>query len=753
MKPYSSKQAPGDAAKHSPSNAKALDGERGRGILHARAHQGEQRGPHPKARARAATSFLRRSARLQALNEELARRNAELSEVRLDLEYELAERERAEQAIQDRDQFIQHLFELSPAAIYLLDLENSQFITFNQEFRNRLGYSEEAFEAFRTQELSGWMTPEDLVRYQDHLHLLAGIPDGTPLPVEFHMRGADGHWHAILAHETVYKRDDQGKPVQILGTALDVTARNQAEQDRQRLLEENRRQREFFEAALHQLPSGVIIYEAGTKKLILSSEQVGQILGMPAHTGQLVSAFAQNKIRHLDGTPYRLEEWSVVRCVEKGESVSQEELVFERPDARQVILSVSAAPVMDPEGKVEAIVVTFQDITARKQVEERLQESEERFQLASRATNDVIWDWDIPSGSIRWNENIGALFGYPEAFESGTGLDWWMQRVHPDDLARLTHMMTESIQGGGKHWTAEYRFRKMDGTYAHVLDHGLVVADSAGQAQRMVGAVLDITPLKRAQQTAQEYARRLEQSNRDLEDFAFVASHDLQEPLRKILAFSKLVENQFEQGVPEEGLPYLVRMRDAARRMQALLDGLLDYSRLSTQAKTFTRVDLNEVARNVLSNLEGRILDTRGVVEVSPLPDVDADPLQMEQLFQNLIANALKFHRPGIAPRIIVRGESRSNAAGAGHEQQGLREVVVTVEDNGIGIEPVYFDQIFQPFSRLHGRNQYEGSGMGLPICRKIVERHSGSIRVYGNPAGGSTFTVVLPARQAVSPP
>jgi len=235
----------------------------------------------------------------------------------------------------------------------------------------------------------------------------------------------------------------------------------------------------------------------------------------------------------------------------------------------------------------------------------------------------------------------------------------------------------------------------------------------------------------------QAYAAKLEQSNRDLQEFAYVASHDLQEPLRKVQAFSDRLAQKYGDALDETGRDYLKRMHDASQRMQTLLSDLLEFSRVASRAQSFTTVDLHAVVLDVISDLETRLVKTGGQVEVGELPTIEADPTQMYQLLQNLVGNALKFRHEERAPMIYVSG--KTNGA----------ECRIIVKDNGIGFDPQYLDRIFKPFQRLHNRQEYEGSGIGLAICRRIVERHSGSITATSTPREGSTFIVTLPIHQS----
>lgn len=255
------------------------------------------------------------------------------------------------------------------------------------------------------------------------------------------------------------------------------------------------------------------------------------------------------------------------------------------------------------------------------------------------------------------------------------------------------------------------------------------------------GLEKEIVKRKEVENELKEHSHSLTQSNQELQDFAYVASHDLQEPLRKIQAFGDLLETEFGRELGE-GTEYVSRMRNAASRMSILIEDLLDFSRVSTKRQTNVKVDLNEIVRDVVSDLEARITSTNGVVDVQTLPTVWADPTHMRQLFQNLISNALKFHRAGVAPIVKVYSEVSKPS------DDTYR---VFIEDNGIGFDEKYLDRIFSVFQRLHGKDAYEGTGIGLAVCRKIVERYSGTIAATSRKDIGSTFILDLPKRDKES--
>jgi light-regulated signal transduction histidine kinase (bacteriophytochrome) len=264
-----------------------------------------------------------------------------------------------------------------------------------------------------------------------------------------------------------------------------------------------------------------------------------------------------------------------------------------------------------------------------------------------------------------------------------------------------------------------------------------------GVREQAAARTLITENLRQSEASLKDLLQQLERSNRDLQDFAMVASHDLQEPLRKIQMFGDRLREDCASALPPQGLDYLRRMENAADRGQLLIQGLLAYSRVTTKAQPPEPVALGDVAREVISDLEASLTQTGGQVEVGTLPTLNADPLQMRQLLQNLIGNALKFHKPDVPPVIRIEalhtGESDANGADLWQ---------ISVADNGIGFEEKYLDRIFKIFQRLHERHVYEGAGMGLAICRRIVERHGGTITARSAPGQGATFIITMPTRQ-----
>lgn len=293
---------------------------------------------------------------------------------------------------------------------------------------------------------------------------------------------------------------------------------------------------------------------------------------------------------------------------------------------------------------------------------------------------------------------------------------------------------------------------------------GLLVTSFNGMLeqiqQRNAALTGSLARLEKAQESLVERTldverinRELARSNRELEDFASVASHDLQEPLRKITAFGDRLRTRCAGTLDETASDYLERMQNAAGRMQTLINDLLVYSRVTTKAQPFVRVDLDEVVREVLSDLELRIEKTGARIELGELPAVEADPLQMRQMFQNLLSNALKFQRREVPPAIKVEASILDGDATVSRRFPAAFGVCqIAVEDNGIGFDEKYLDRLFKPFQRLNPQSAYEGTGIGLAICSKIAERHGGRITAESTPGRGTRFLVTLPLRQRGEP-
>jgi len=433
-----------------------------------------------------------------------------------------------------------------------------------------------------------------------------------------------------------------------------------------------------------------------------------------------------------------------------------------------------ARPIRDESGRIVRWFGTNTDVTEQRELEEKFRAGEERFRTLTEAVPQMVWTTN-PKGNItffnhRWEEYTGLQLSRLAGNEH---VEAWGNMIHADDVERHRNDWQSAVQNQPERFTDEFRLRRAsDGEYRWMLSTAVPLRDSEGTLTEWVGSFTDIDDQKRqaenlermvrertaalvdeieerrrAEQRVREVAMELTRSNSELEQFAYVASHDLQEPLRKIQAFGDRLKTKFREELPDGGKDYVDRMLNSAGRMRQLIDDLLTFSRVTTQSRAFIRLELTNIVREVISDLSVRIEQASGEVHIGELPAIDGDPTQMRQLFQNLIANALKFQKPGVPPVVEVRGEL---VVGSGIDSMGapVADCRITVKDNGIGFDPKYLDRIFQVFQRLHGREEYEGTGVGLAICRKIAERHGGTISAESRVGDGAMFIVTIPARQ-----
>jgi two-component system sensor kinase FixL len=403
------------------------------------------------------------------------------------------------------------------------------------------------------------------------------------------------------------------------------------------------------------------------------------------------------------------------------------------------------------------------DITERVEIELALQESENRFRALFELS--AVGQAEVDISTTRYlavNEKMAEVTGYSREELLGMTI---ADVTHPDDRAADQFRIEQTVKGRVLEHFSEKRYLRKDGSVRWVEVRGRVINDTEGHPARIVEIISDITTRKEAEETLrqreaelrqlnetlEERVRRrtedlvraniaLEQVNRELRDFTYAASHDLREPLRKIQTFADLMFVDFDQELEGNARTYLERIRAVAARMMNLLSDLLSFARMTVDPGSTESADLNEIVQGVLSDLEIRIRETGGHVKVESLPTIDAVSTHMRQLLQNLIGNALKFHREGVTPQVHVLAEFDRDSG----RKTKLRLIV---EDNGIGIAEEYVDRVFVPFQRLHGREEYEGTGMGLAICRRIAEYHGGSIHVESRPGKGSRFIVTLPVK------
>jgi PAS domain S-box-containing protein len=621
--------------------------------------------------------------------------------------------------------------------------------------------------------------PESGARFLDSVH-----PEDHNRVTQAMTRSVSGGG----GHEVVYRVVSEGRPARhvasrgsvvqmgngratrMAGVCFDITHRMRTEEELRRLnatleyqratalslmrdaeeemfraahaREDVRRHQQFLDSIVENIPSMVFVKDAEELRFLHANKATERLLG-------------RSRDELIGKTEFDLlpeEQASIVTRIEKEVIRSKQEInipeqVVDTAEQGKRILHTRKLPILDDHGEPRYLLAISEDITDRKLAEEAL--AKERSLLRTVIDNlpDFIFAKDTQSRFILNNrahaQFVGASFAADVLGKSD-------QDFFPRELAEGYFSDDQNVMLGKEQVVdKEEPILDRSGNRRWFSTTKVPLKRPDGKIIGLVGLSRDITEKKKGAERMERMVGELARSNSELEQFAYVASHDLQEPLRKIQAFSSRLRDRWGELLGDQGADYLNRVENAAARMQVLIEDLLSYSRVTSKAKPFVPVELSDVAEGVLSDLEARIERLSARVEVSPLPQVAADPTQMRQLLQNLIGNALKFHRKDSTPVVKIHAELAGHD-GVSAPGDGPAEFCrIHVEDNGIGFDPKHATKIFQVFQRLHSRNEYQGSGIGLAVCKKIVDRHGGSIEALGRPGEGATFVVTLPLKQA----
>ncbi|GAB4093045.1 PAS domain-containing protein [Flaviaesturariibacter terrae] len=562
--------------------------------------------------------------------------------------------------------------------------------------------------------------PDDLPQALARLEAAQDPDSNGILEQEYRVLTANGSTRWIRSRGKYFPAQP-GRPARFAGVVQDITSWKESEywltEGQQRL-----------QAALTASGTGTFRWNIQTNALSWD-ENLDRLFGLaPGQTVRSLDSFIE--CVHPD------DRAAVIECCRQcAETAADFDLQFRViwPDGTVRWLDDKGKTYLDASGRPSYMTGACVDITARRHAEDALRASEARLRMLTEALPQLSWMRDADSyrleyASARWQEYSGI-----DDVDAA-----WTAMLHPDDKERVLRVWEEALQGASD-FREQMRLRHRDGEYRWHLSIAKPVHDGTGKVSKWTGTLLDIHDQKTFEETLErlvrERTRQLQRSNDDLQQFAHVASHDLKEPLRKARLFLQRFLEDDQSRISHNGGTFLGKVEGALDRMSAMVDGVLAYSLLRGQAFDPEPVQLDILLREIAVDLEVPIQEKRAEVHYEQLPVLTGSRVLLYQLFYNLLNNALKFTRPDAPPRVTVSME----------HDEALRATVIRVSDNGIGFSPDQARRIFEPFTRLHSKDQYEGTGLGLALCQKIMERHAGSIRAEGHEGAGATFFLSFP--------
>lgn len=599
----------------------------------------------------------------------------------------------------------------------LISYANAPIIVWNPELKIQL--FNQAFE-----HLTGYQSAEIIGKKIEILFPAESLPETRQKiqqaiykqweAIEIPILTKDRQIRTILWNSANIYDSDTGNLISVIAQGNDITERKKAE-------EELRQSEQKFSIMFQSVPIGISLSTIPDWKLYDVNQAWLDIIGIT------------NKEEAVNKTSLDL---GIIPDQQTHERLIQDFNNYGRIRNKVIILNKNGAPryISVNIDRVEIkgqqyMLSSNEDISDRIKAEDAIRKTQEKLNMALDNGNIGTWEKDLKSNNLIWDKRMEKMFG----FEAGTfdGQYGTFEKCLVDeDIPYVREAMRKAIEENFP-YESVYRIKTKSGNISYINAKASLIRDKKGKPIRMAGVSFDVTDMKKgAERILIKLNEDLHRSNKELEQFAYVASHDLQEPLRMVSSFTQLLAQRYKDKLDQDGKEFIRYAVDGAVRMQRLINDLLNYSRIGTRGQKFTEIDFNEIFKNSISNLKFRIEEKNAVITCDKLPTLKADEIQMIQLLQNLIGNAIKFCNT--VPIIHISSEENGNF------------YQFSVKDNGIGIEEQYFDKIFLIFQRLLPKDQYEGTGIGLAICKRIIERHGGRMWVDSTNGKGTTFYFTL---------
>jgi PAS domain S-box-containing protein len=644
------------------------------------------------------------------LREMVEERTSDLRVANMHLHTDLEKIRLAEQALKDSEKLFRSAFD-EGAAPMTLTARDGKFLKVNRAFCRLTGYSEDDLLKMTLQDITHKDDLEPSVRGRKELE----NDERTSFRIEKRYIRRDGKpvWVSI---NTAPVMDEAGKWDFFVTHVQNINTRKIAES---RLKESKER----FRQLANSIPQLAWIARADGY-IFWFNHRWYEYTGK---TPEDMVGLGWHSVLHPDTLKTVLDKWKA--DITAGKPTEMVSLLLGRDGQYREFLTKSI-PIIGKDGLVEQWFGTHTDISDLKKVEKELMDSKEKLNMALENGQIGTWEWDPVTNKVSLDERSMKMFGYePGTFPGSYAA--FESSIHEEDLPHVRRAVKRALESDDT-FESMYRTRPINGVSNYITSKAVVTRDEKGNAINISGVFFDVTGLKKDVEHALiRINEELLRSNTDLQQFAYVASHDLQEPLRMVSSFTQLLQQRYADKLGDDGKEFIHYAVEGSKRMYQLLNGLLAYSRIQTRGREFTKVDMNTVVEKVKENLNLIISESDARIKTADLPQIVADENQMIQLIQNLFENSIKFRKniPEISISCAVKDDF----------------YIFRVKDKGIGIEPQYFERIFRIFQRLHHTEEYEGTGIGLAICKRIVERHSGKIWVESVQGKGTSFYFSIP--------
>ena len=617
---------------------------------------------------------------------------------------------------------LQNTLENSLNEIYVFDTNTFKFIYVNKGALINIGYSAEEIKKLTPLDIKPDYT---LASFKELTKPLMNNEKEKLIFFTNHQR-KDGSLYPVEVHLQLVSENNQRR---FLAVILDITERKKTEKE---ISDSEEKRRLIMSGALD-----AIICIDTTEAITFWNKQAEEIFGWKEK-----EALGQQLSELIVPEPYRkYHREGMKHYLKTGEG-----------KALNVLLELSAIKRNGDEFPIELTVIPInqgedlffcafiRDITERKKSETKILQANERFEIVTQATNDAIWDWNIKEKTFFRSQNIQKFFGEgtPSNLKES---QFWNDKFHPEDILKTKKSLSDALENPSiSRWEAEYRVFNESGKIVYVVDRGIILRDNKGKATRMIGAMTNITEQKNHEaqlvalnESLQLHAKELERSNEELEQFAFITSHDLQEPLRMISSFMDQLKRKYEDKLDDKALQYIEFATNGSKRMKQIILDLLEYSRAGRPTDLIETVNVNEIISD-FKLLRGKIIsETSATISNEEIPNIQTYKTGLTQVFHSLLDNAIKYSKKDEAPNIIINYKEEEN------------KWIFSVKDNGIGIDAKFYNKIFIIFQRLHNREEYEGTGIGLSIVKRHLDFLGGKIWVESKVGIGSTFYFEIP--------